>query len=132
MMTWSEVAFITFSCVAANHLGLVATAEGIIKRPLPIINCPKCFTFWSVLIYGLLTLCLSSPGFAVSIGFADALITTIAVSFLSSFLARWLHLLMAYTDHFYNKFYDTLFPTTNTPSDGAQHSDSPVPDMRQQ
>ena len=127
MMTWSEVAFITFSCVAANHLGLVATAEGIIKKPLPVINCPKCFTFWSVLIYGFL-----SNGFSVSIGFTDAIITTIAVSFLSSFLARWLHLLMAYTDHFYNKFYDTLFPTTNTTADGAQHSDSPMPDMRQQ
>ena len=48
-----HVAMIIFVCVSANHLGLVHAIEELTKKPIPIVNCVKCFTFWTVLIYSL-------------------------------------------------------------------------------
>lgn len=97
-MHWIDVAMILFSCVAVNHLGLVHAIEDITDRELPIINCPRCFSFWCVLSYMLLT--------------SHMIILSFATSFLASSLAPWVELLMGFTDNLYNKLYDTIYPTT--------------------
>ena len=51
-MNWLDVLMIVFSATAANHLGLVAAAESFIRHRLPVLNCPKCAAFWSVIVYG--------------------------------------------------------------------------------
>ena len=108
MMT--HVLMIVFACVAINHLGLVATIEGIVKRRLPVLNCPKCLSCWMVLAYQLLV--------------GTAIIPAIALALLSAWAATWLHLLMAIIDTFYNRIYDTIFTATDH---GATHAPSDNP-----
>lgn len=92
-----DVAMILFSCVAANHLGLIHAIEDVFKINLPIVNCPRCFSFWCSLAY----LLLSHHGIIVSI----------ATSFLCSALAPWLNLLMGFIDTKFNYYYDKIYPT---------------------
>jgi hypothetical protein len=112
-MNWIDIASIIFACVTANHLGLIAAIERIIKRPLPIINCPKCFTFWSVLACEV-----------CHVGFPDMYLP-LAISFLSSYLALWLELLEAYIDTLYTKLYDKIYPTNDDTPPAGSHKDNP-------
>lgn len=96
-----QAALILFSCVAANHLGLVATIEKIVRHRLPVINCPKCLTFWSTLAYG----GLSGDGLAAN---PLALPRLLAIAFLCSYLAIWLELLMYAIDTLYNRIYGKI------------------------
>lgn len=111
-MEWSEVAMVVFSCVTANHLGLVAAIEGIVRRRLPVINCGKCFSFWSVMTYG----CMTSIHH-----FEDILelIPIVATSFLSAYAATWLQLLFAFIDKQYGRIYGKIYSAADTADDGA-------------
>lgn len=97
-MVWSDVAMILFSCVAANHLGLVHAFEAVAKRKLPIVNCPRCLSFWCVLAYMVFTL--------------NGIIVSFATSFLCAALAPWVELLMGFTDKKFNELYDKIYTTT--------------------
>ena len=74
--------------------------EKIINHRLPIVNCIKCLTFWIVLIF-----CLSS-GFNLKI--------SVAISFLSSYIAIWLELFFGYIDICYEKIYDSIYKDSET------------------
>lgn len=93
---WYDAAMILFACVCANHLGLVSAVEDKAGIRLPVVNCSKCFSFWSVLLYFL---------------FHCGVIKAVAVSFLFSYLAVWLELGMGYVDTLYNRLYDTIYTT---------------------
>lgn len=99
---------LTFSSVTANHLGLIAAAERILKRSLPILNCPKCCTFWLVLFSTVLT--------------GWNMVSALATSFLCAYLALWLNLLFAFIDKQFNLLYDKIFSTDNTTADGTEHT----------
>lgn len=99
---------LTFSSVTANHLGLIAAAERILKRSLPILNCPKCCTFWLVLFSTVLT--------------GWNMVSALATSFLCAYLALWLNLLFAFIDKQFNLLYDKIFSTDNTAADGTEHT----------
>ena len=105
-MNWIDIASIVFVCVTMNHLGLIRKIEEI-RGELPIFNCPKCLSCWSVFIYELW-----------SVGFSDLPII-LAISFLCSYLAIWLELFEGYIDTLYNKLYDKIYPTTDTTDTGA-------------
>ena len=107
---------ITFSATAINHLGLVAAVEEVIARRLPVINCPKCLSFWATLTYGCFVCCNSIAALP------SALPRLFALSLLCAWLAVWLDLAMGIIDHLYIKVYDTFYPTT-TPTD----PDAPSP-----
>lgn len=107
-MYWSDVAMILFSCVAANHLGLVHAIEEITDRELPIMNCPRCFSFWCVLFYMIFV--------------SHSIIMSVATSFLCAALAPWIELLIGFTDNLYNKLYDTIYPTTENEGNGKAES----------
>ena len=100
-MNWIDIASIVFVCVTANHLGLIAAIENVIKDRLPIISCSKCFTFWSVLAYGMW-----------SVGFSNVPLM-LAVSFLCSYLALWLELFEGFIDTIYIKVYEKIYNTTD-------------------
>ena len=123
-MDWPAAAMITFSAVAANHLRLVAAVEKVIRHRLPIVNCPKCATFWGVLIYGALTV-------RHFVGIRD-MVEVLAVAFLCAYLSLWVNLLFAIIDHFFNKIYDSLFTTTDTAADGAEHTAGTLPVVPEQ
>lgn len=88
-----EVLCVIFGCVAANHLGLVSAFERLVKRDIPILNCPKCLTFWTSLV-----VCFP----------AHSLISTIAIAFAASYVAIWLELAMGILDNFYLYLYETF------------------------
>lgn len=111
-MEWSEVAMIVFSCVTANHLGLVAAIEGIVRHKLPVINCGRCLSFWSVMVYG----CLTSEHHFADI---NEMVGVIAASFLSAYAATWLQLLFAFIDKQYNRIYGKIFTAADTADNGA-------------
>jgi hypothetical protein len=118
-MNWLDVLMIVFSATAANHLGLVAAVEQVLHRPLPVINCPKCLTFWATLTYGC-SVCCDSIAALLS-----ALPHLFALSLLCAWLAVWLDLAMGIIDHLYIKVYDTFYPTANpTDPDAPSPSDS--------
>lgn len=108
MLTLYDIAMLTFSCVAANHLGLVAAIEGVLRRSVPIVNCPKCLTFWTVLF----TTFFSGWN----------MVSALAVSFLAAYLSLWLNLLFAFIDQQFNRIYGKIYPTAPTATDDAQRS----------
>ena len=97
---WIDIASIVFVCVTANHLGLIEAIEKYLEREFLIISCPKCFSFWSVLIYEIWC-----------VGFSD-IPTMLAISFLCAYLAIWLELLEGYIDLMYIKCYEKIYNTT--------------------
>lgn len=112
-MNWIDIASIVFVCVTANHLGLIKAIEENIEQELPIINCPKCFTWWCVMFYGLWC-----------VGFSD-LPLSLAISFLASYAALWLELLEGYVDTLYMKVYGKIYETSdNAPAADAKRGDS--------
>ncbi|MBR1377972.1 MAG: hypothetical protein IJ557_02455 [Bacteroidaceae bacterium] len=119
-MYWVDVALITFSCVAANHLGLVAAIEGAAGHSIPIANCPKCLCFWANICYGL---------------FADQpILLVLSTAFLSAYLASWMELGMAYIDKQFTRIYETLYTPADTSKSSATTSnladpDSTLPDL---
>ena len=115
-MEWSAVVAVWFSAVAANHLGLVEAVEGVARHSIPIVNCPKCLSFWSVLLYGLLS--GGNPIYAV------------ATALLCSGLAIWLELLMGFTDTLYNRLYGKIYPTADSAADDAAGAQDAMPELR--
>ena len=98
MNYWIDIAAIVFTCVTSIHLGLVKAIEDIAQRELRIVNCPKCFSFWSVLAYTVIT--------------SRNAITSLAISFLCSYLALWLELIEGFIDSLYMKLYETIYSDT--------------------
>ena len=93
---WIDIAAIVFVCTAVNHLGLIAAIERVIRHRLPVVNCPKCLTCWSVFAYGIATVPYVSPQIVARL---------LAISLLCSYLAIWLELLMYAIDTLYNRIY---------------------------
>ena len=115
-MSWLDIVGIVFTCVTANHLGLIAAIEEVVDRNLPIVNCVKCFTFWSVLTY-------------LWWYHAVNIVEMLAISFMASYIALWLELAEGYIDTQYLKLYEKIFRTpadtvTADPDDG--HPAGPV------
>ena len=118
-MNWPDVLMIVFSATAANHLGLVAAAESVVRHRLPVLNCPKCAAFWSVIVYGVAV--ANSSLFTL-----HSSLQILAAAFLSAWSAIWLDLLMGIIDKLYIKVYDTFYPTTDTTDADALDTADPV------
>ena len=104
-MDWIGIAAVVAFSTAVNHLGLIAAIERVIHHRLPVVDCPKCLSFWGTLAYG-----LSGDGMAAH---PSALIRLLAISILCSYLAVWLELIMYAIDTLYNKIYGILEETGN-------------------
>lgn len=111
---WMDIAAIVFACTTVNHLGLIRAIEGVVRKEIPVIGCPRCLTFWSVLAYG-----LSGDGMAAN---PSCLARLLAISILASYLAIWLELAEGYTDMLYRRLYDKIYPAADTADDGAQRA----------
>ena len=102
-MIWTDIASIVFVCVTANHLGLIGEIERVMGIRLPILNCPKCASFWLSTVYT-----VWESGF---LGIPQ-IPTMLAVSFAASYLALWLELAEGYIDTLYVKLYEKIYGTT--------------------
>ena len=122
-MEWSVVAMILFSAVAVNHLDLIAAIERVIRHSLPVLNCPKCLTFWSVLSYGLLS--------SVSCGtWMEDAAFVVAAALACAYAAIWLELLMGFIDLLYKKVYEQIYPATDSANDNAAGAEGAMPELR--
>lgn len=119
---WIDIASIVFACTAANHLGLIPAIETVIHRRLPVINCIKCLTFWSVLAYCL----VCYDDIAAAIEEAPQLL---AISFLSAWSAIWLDLFMGMIDYLYIKVYEQIYPATDEADTDTLSATDTVPDV---
>lgn len=104
---WIDIAGIVFICVTMNHLGLVKAIEETFDKELPIVNCPKCSTFWVALFYTLFV--------------TRDVIASLAISFLAGYSAIWLELAEGYIDTLYVKLYGKIYK-------GSDNTDSASPD----
>ena len=113
-MIWLDIASIVFVCVTMNHLGLMGIIEGIIGKTLPILNCPKCGSFWFTLIYiiGKMGI-LGSPSIPI----------VLAISFIASYSAIWLELLEGYIDTLYLKVYEKITANNNNDTFASDSND---------
>ena len=116
-MDWLNIPVMTFSAVAVNHLGLVAAIERTLKHRLPIINCPKCLTFWTVAGYGTLS-GLRDP---------EDILTVCAAALLAAWAAAWCELAMGYTDRLYLRCYEQIYPTADSADADQTGAGGPVP-----
>lgn len=87
---------VVFACVMAIHMGLIDAVLGVLQiRYAPIVTCPKCLAWWSVMAYCLIT--------------GQDTIPSVAVSFLCSYIALWYDLLLGYGDMLYEEIYERLY-----------------------
>ena len=107
-----DIAAIVFVSVTVNHLGLITAVERVIHHRLPILNCPKCLTFWSILVYGL-------SGDGITAALPSFLPRLLAISIISAYLAIWLELAEGLIDKLYDYIYDKIYPTADTTEDDA-------------
>ena len=113
-MEWIDIAGIVFISVTMNHLGLIGKIEEIYGKEIPIINCPKCASFWITFIFSLWEV---SSFYGV--------IKVLAISFLASYIAIWLELLEGYVDTLYIRLYGKIYETSdNTPAADADDGNS--------
>jgi len=106
-----DIGLLILSCVLINHMGLISAIEEVINKRLPIVNCIKCLTFWSVLIF-----CLLSK---------SDIIISIPISFLSAYIAIWLELFFGYIDTCYEKIYNSIYKDSETQTQtGSRDTDS--------
>ena len=117
---WTDIASTVFVCVTMNHLGLIGKLEEIMGK-LPVLNCPKCASFWFTLAYF-----IGEMGFSI----IPQIPFVLAISFFAAYLAIWLELLEGYIDTLYTKLYDTLYSTTDTADTDALGAADTVPDVR--
>ena len=114
-MDWIDIASIVFVCVTMNHLGLIGKIEEVSGKVIPILNCPKCASFWATLIYGLWGMCR---------GYGD-FVNILAISFLSSYIAIWLELFEGFIDTLYLKLYGKIYKTSdNAPATNPDKGNS--------
>ena len=103
-----NIVMIMISCVLANHMGLISGIERVIRRRIPILNCVKCSTFWSCLIY---MLCLGYEA-----------IISITISFILSYVAIWVEFGFGIIDICYEKFYNRIYKDSTKASDGEENT----------
>lgn len=90
-----EVIMIMICCTLFNQMGLCEAIETVIKHKLPILNCAKCLTFWSSLIYMILS--------------THDILLSLFISFVMSYLSLWVELFLGYMATIYNKKCDEIY-----------------------
>lgn len=93
------------SVVLFNHMGLSAAIEGLIGYKFRILSCSKCCTFWLSLI-------------ALLVG-GTPIVLSVTLSFVLSYAALWLDLLLAIMARSYESTYDKV---SEAPSDHSAAS----------
>lgn len=109
---------IMLCAVLVNHLGLIEAMEKVIGFKLPIINCCKCLTFWSVLFY------ISLPDLPKVEGLLTAL--------LMAYGSIWTELLFGLIDLAYDQIYRKFF--TGQQAEDCKdelHPEGKLPKMQQ-
>ena len=100
---------IALSCVLFVGMGLAGAIQEYIPFRLRIMTCPKCLTFWSVLIYSLFS--------------GEGVIQSIAVSFIISYISLWAALLLDALTILYNMLYEKITRNQRTADEERPEAD---------
>ena len=114
----TEAALITASCVLFVQMGLSRAIQDVAGFRSEILSCPKCSTFWSVLVYLLVT--------------GNGIVESVAASFISSYSALWLSLLYDALAKLYNDCYEAISETDDASTDaeaGADGAETPADEV---
>lgn len=104
-MDW-EAALLAVSCVLFVQMGLSGAIQETLHFKSQILSCPKCLTFWSVLVWNLAH---NTPA-----------VMSVAASFILSYAALWAALILDGLTVLYNSLYNAITETTeDTPEDAA-------------
>ena len=106
---WKDAVLITLSCVLAIQMGLVNAVGKLIHYEFRVLSCPKCSVWWLSLGWHLFS--------------SRSLLPSVAVSFLSSYSALWLALLIDSLAIVYNRLYERI-EKESTDTDKAEPSTS--------
>lgn len=98
----TEAALLALSCVLFVQMGLGDAIQRTTGVSFRIMSCPKCLTMWVVLSYLLLT-------------GRDA-VQAVAASFVSSYCAMWAALVYDAMALLYNRIYEKITETDDTPA----------------
>ena len=109
-----EAALVTVACVLFVQMGLSDAIQGILGVRLRIASCPKCLTMWTCL--------------ACLVVHRHGLLESVAASFLSAYAALWLALLYDALAALYNRLYETLPQTPDTPEGPGAQDQAPASD----
>ena len=101
---WKDALLITVSAVLFVQMGLSEAIQDVLSFKSKVLSCPRCCTFWSVLAWSLLH--------------RNAVVPSVAASFICSYLSLWLALLYDAVAVIYNKAYGKI-STTDTPEASA-------------
>ena len=123
-MLWINVVAVVLSAVLTNYLGLIEAVEKVIHHKLPILNCPRCLTFW-------LTLCLLLCHFSLR-----HLPIIVATSLLCAYLSEWVELCFGIFDKFYENIYNKTYPAeeaaeTDSSTTDTETTETDMPQMRE-
>ena len=88
---WKDAVLITLSCVLAVQMGLVDAVSKAIHYEFHILSCAKCSSWWLSLGWHLFR--------------SRGIVESVAVSFLSAYVALWLALALDALAILYNKAY---------------------------
>ena len=77
--------------VLAHHLGLSEAIANVVSK---IARCPKCLTFWLVLLVLMVT--------------CENTVVAISLSLLCAYLSNWVGLLLMWLNKTYNKVWERL------------------------
>lgn len=100
-----ETALIALSCVLFVGMGLSGAIQETLHFKSRILSCPKCITFWCVLLYNLIA--------------GARPVEAVAVSFISAYAALWAALLLDSVTIIYNWFYEKITEHQDTEEDGS-------------
>ena len=100
---WGAAAMLTTATVLFIGMGLEGEIERVVGIHLRVLSCPKCCTFWTVLVLGI----VRGAGF----------VETVTAAFLFSYAALWLSLGLDALAKLYNRLYDEI--TTQAAADEA-------------
>ena len=103
-----EAAMVLTCSVLFIGMGLSGEIQRIVGISWRILNCPKCLTFWSTL--------------AVLLLGRHQVLPSVAVSFLASYAAMWLTLVLDAASVKYNRLYEKITQTPGTGKDPGERS----------
>ena len=106
-----EAALIAVSCVLFVQMGLAGAVQETLHFKSRILSCPKCLTFWSVLLWDL--------------AHGTPAVLSVAASFILSYAALWMALALDGLTVLYNALYDAITETTEDTTETAAPGDGP-------
>ena len=109
-----EAALLAMSCVLFVQMGLSEAVQKTLRFKSRIFSCPKCLTFWSVLLWNL--------------AHGTPVIASVASSFLLSYAALWAALILDGLSVLYNSLYDAITETTQDTTEDTEAVEQPQAD----